>query len=59
MFIASAPGINFINVLQTAFTLADSKSAKKKVKLAVFFVPFGSVHAKAAHRMLIKLTQGP
>jgi len=30
-------GVNFINFLRTAFTLADSKSIKKTVKLSIFF----------------------
>jgi hypothetical protein len=29
MFIASAPGVNFINILRTAFTLADPESVKR------------------------------
>ncbi len=31
------PGVNFINVLQAAFTRSDPESAKKTVKLPVFF----------------------
>ncbi len=51
-------GVNFSNVLRTAFTLADPKSAKKTVKLSVFFALSGSARVKAAHRMLMKLTPG-
>jgi hypothetical protein len=35
----------------------DPESAKKTVKLSVFFALLGSAHLKAAHRMLMKLTQ--
>ncbi len=50
--------VNFIKVLQAAFTHADPKSTNKTVKLSVFFALLGSVCAKAAHRMLVKLTPG-
>jgi hypothetical protein len=50
------PNCNFIKVLQPAFTRADPKSAKKTVKLLVFFPLPGSVCAKAGHRTLMKLT---
>jgi len=49
-------GVNFINVLQAAFVLADPKSAKETVKLSVFFALLGSALAKAAHKTLVKLT---
>ncbi len=52
------PGVNFINVLQAAFTQADPKRVKKTVNLSVFFTLSGSVRAKAAHRTLMKLTPG-
>jgi len=52
------PVVNFIYVLQTASMLADPESAKKTVKLSVFFVLLESECAKAAHRMLMKLTSG-
>ena len=35
------PGVNFINILRTAFTLADPKSAQNTVKPSVFFAPLG------------------
>ncbi len=57
----SAPfplGVNFINIIQAAFARADPKSAKKTDNLTVFFAISGSTHAKAARRMLIKLTPG-
>jgi len=34
------PGVNFIIFLLAAFMLADPKSAKKTVKLSVFFLRF-------------------
>jgi hypothetical protein len=50
-----SPGVNFINFLQAAFMHADPKSTKNTVKLPVFFALSGSVCAKAARRMLMKL----
>ncbi len=50
------PGLNFINVLLTAFTLPDPKSVKKTVKLSIFFTLWGSTSVKAVHRTLMKLT---
>jgi len=51
-----SPGVNFINVLQAAFTHANPKSSKKTAKLSVFFALSGSGGAKLAHRTLMKLT---
>ncbi len=51
-------GFNFINIVQAAFMRADPESIKKTNSLTVFFVLLGSASAKAAHRMLIKLTIG-
>jgi hypothetical protein len=50
------PGVNFINILQAAFTCADPNSAKKIVKLSVFCALSGSVCTKAACKTLLKLT---
>ncbi len=36
MYDVSDIWVNFINILRTAFTLTDIKSAKKTVKLSVF-----------------------
>jgi len=52
------PGVNFINVLRTAFMLVDSKSAKKIDNLTVFFTLLGPACIKAVHRTLVKLTPG-
>ncbi len=51
-------GVNFINILPAAFMHADPKSAKNTVKLSIFFALLGSAGAKAACRMLMKLTRG-
>jgi len=56
--VSRQPGVDFTNILRAAFASADPKSAKKTVKLSVFFVLLGSACAKAAHRMLMKLTPG-
>jgi hypothetical protein len=50
---------NFINVLQAAFMRTGHENtghenANNKVKSSVFFALLGSVHAKAACKMLIK-----
>jgi len=51
-------GLNFINVLPTAFTCADPKTVKKTVKLSIFFTLSGSMSIKAVRKMLVKLTPG-
>jgi len=51
-------GFHFIHILRAAFTRADPESAKKIDNLTVFFVLLESAYAKAAHRMLMKLTHG-
>jgi len=56
MLMKLTPGVNFVNVLRAAFRRADSKSAKKTVKLSVFFALLGSAFEKAAQRTLMKLT---
>jgi len=52
------PGVNFINVLKAAFTLADPKSTKKTDGLTVCFALLGSVLIKASRKMLVKSTPG-
>jgi len=56
MLVKSTPGVDFINVLQTAFTRPDPKRAKKIVKLKVFFALLGSAQIKGACKTLVKLT---
>jgi len=50
------PGVNFINVLCSAFTLVEPKSVKNTVKSSVSFMLSGSAGAKAVHRTLMKLS---
>ncbi len=59
MLMKLTPGLNFINVLLTAFTLADPKSVKKIDNLTVFFTLLGSACVKAVHRTLMKLSLVP
>ena len=52
------PGLNFINVLRTAFSHVEPKSVKKTVKLSVF-LRFRNLRAqKLRVNMLVKLTEG-
>ncbi len=44
--------------LWAAFMCTDSKSKKKTKKSSIFFVLLGSICAKAACKMLVKLTSG-
>jgi len=41
------PGVNFINVLRTAFALVDPKSVKNTVKSSVTFYAFGIYERKS------------
>jgi len=43
------PGVNFINILLKAFTLADPKSAKKHSQIISLFLCFWGC-VKAAHK---------
>ncbi len=49
-------GVNFTNVLLTAFMCADPGRVKNTDDLAVFFTLSGSMSAKAVQRTLVKLT---
>ncbi len=49
-----SPGVNFINVLLTAFAFEDPKSTKNTDNLNGFFALSGSAGVKAACRMLMK-----
>ncbi len=51
-------GVNFINVLQAAFTCADPKGTKKTDNLTLFFALSGSVHVKTVHKRWVKFTPG-
>ncbi len=43
-------GVNFAHILCEAFTGADSKSAKNRVKQSTFFALMGSAHEKTTHK---------
>ncbi len=51
-------GVNFINVLCTAFTLVDPKSVKRYWQLYWVFTLLGSTSAKVVHRTLMKVIPG-
>jgi hypothetical protein len=46
VFIIERAGVNFINVLRTAFALVESKSVKNTVKSSVSFYAFGIYERK-------------
>jgi hypothetical protein len=46
MFIASAPGVNFTNVLPAAFGLIDPESAKKDSQVVNLFFRFWDLRAQ-------------
>jgi len=55
--VKGAPGVNFINVLRTTFTLADHKSVKKiQLSHKYLFMLLGSSSAKAVSKTLMKLS---
>ncbi len=49
-------GVNFINVLRTAFTLVDLKSVRTQSSRQYLFTLYGSTSVKAVHRTLMKST---
>jgi len=51
-------GVDFTNILCTAFTLADPKSAKNTVKPQSFLRFWDLCVVIAASKMLVKLTPG-
>jgi len=58
MLMKLTPGLNFINALCTAFKRKDPKSVKIQLSCQYLFTLLGSTGAKAARRMLMKLTPG-
>ncbi len=58
MLVKLMEGFNFINVLHAAFTLEDTKRAKKTVNLLAFFTLLGSLQMKVDGWTLMKLTPG-
>ncbi len=55
-FVLNNPGVNFINILCTAFTCADPKSIRTKSRCQYLFTLLGSASVKAVHRTLMKLS---
>jgi len=47
MLMKLTPGVDFINILRTAFTHVDPECAKKTVKAAVSFGTFGTYQRKS------------
>ncbi len=58
MLVKLTPGVHFINIIRTAFTLVDPKSVKKIDNLNVFPTLLGSGCVKAVHRKLMKFSPG-
>ncbi len=53
------PGVNFINILCTAFTLVDTKTVKKiQLSHKYIFTLSGSASVNAVCRTLMKLSPG-
>ncbi len=50
------PGLDFINILRTAFTHVDPESVRIQSNPQYLFTLLGSTCAKAARRTLVKLT---
>jgi hypothetical protein len=56
MLMKLTPGVNFINVLRTAFVLVDPESIKIQLSHQCLFTLSGPTSVKAVHRTLMKLT---
>ncbi len=56
MLLRLTPGLDFINVLRTAFALVDPKSVRTQSSLQYHFTLLGSTSVKAVRRKLLKLT---
>ncbi len=56
MLVKLTPGLNFTNVLSTAFTLADPESVKRYLDFAVLFTLLGPTSIKVVRKTLVKLT---
>ena len=53
---ATRPQVNFIYMFMSSFYACRSQKCKKLIELTLFFAVLGSVHVKAARKMLVKLT---
>jgi len=58
MLVKLTPGVNFINVLRTAFTLVGPKSVKRYWQLDWVLTLWGTTGVKAVHRTLMKSSPG-
>jgi len=58
IFILTTPGVNFINVLRTAFTLVGPKSVKRYWRLDWVLMLWGTTGVKAVRRTLMKSSPG-
>ena len=58
MLVKSTPGLNFINVLRTAFTHVDPECVKRYWWLDWVLMLWGATGVKAVQKMLMKLTPG-
>jgi len=56
MLLKLSPGLNFINILCTAFTRGDPKSVERYWWLDWVLTLWGAMGIKAAHKMLLKLS---
>jgi hypothetical protein len=54
--IGRRPVVNFINILQRAFTSKDPKGVQNQLSCQYLFTLLGSAHKKAFCKMLMKLT---
>jgi len=52
------PGLNFINILRTAFMHIDHESVRFQSNPQYLFTLLGSTYAKAARKSLMKSTPG-
>ncbi len=58
MLVKLTPGLNFINVLRTAFMCVDPRSVRIQSNPQYLFTLLGSTCAKAARKTLMKSTPG-
>jgi len=52
------PGVDFTNILCTAFKCTDPKTAKKDIQLDCIFCAFGTCTVKATCKILVKMAPG-
>ncbi len=59
MLIKLTQGVSFTNMFTRSFYARRSRKSKKTDDLTVFLMFLGTAHAKAARKMLMKLTAVP